>query len=588
MRVVLPRSILSTAVVAIAALSVASIARPLLHAGFPSGHDLSAHVTYTYLFDRVIREGQFPVRWVEGTTNGASQPLFNFYQPGLYYLVELTRTITGELSSSLKLTVLGTWWLGAAFVFLWCRRDGLLAGAAAAVVFAFSPYLILDVFVRAAYPEVAAIACAPAILWAIDGWIRSGGAAYLIAVAALVGVMLVCHLPSAVIFCPVFSVFALHRLLTMRKRLASALPLAAAAAAGLGVSAFYVWPALREQPYVQMSALTRDYFDFHRHFVYPVQWFRYTWGYGGSVPGPHDQLSLQIGVVQWGAIAGALIYGAAALWRRRMTGNTKALTLWLAIVGFAMFMMTSASVSIWDHIAPLAYLQFPWRFSMVITVAAAVLTGRLLGSIGHPRTRGIAALGVVVAQVAFSHGYLAPSRYVPEFLMDIDVPGWCSTGVGHELAFTEKGYDPVEVRRPAPAGIGRWTMTSGRGDVKELKMKDDRVSLRVNAATPVTLTINSRNFPGWRVWIDGSQAAFGTQPDSGYLVVQVPPGRHRIDAALTNTPVRAEADVMSAVSAASVIGFAVCAIAQAARSGRRAHASRAGRCEFSDPARNQR
>ena len=428
-------------------------------------------------------------------------------------------------------------------------------------------------FVRAAYPEVAAIACAPGVLWSIDGWIRSGLAKYLVLLAVLLGVMLVCHLPTCLIFLPVFSAFALYGLITTRTTLRPALFLVAAAAAGLGMSAFYVWPALRERPYVQMSALTRDYFDFHKHFVYPVQWLQYRWGYGGSVPGPHDQLSLQIGIVQWAAIAGALLCAAAPV-RRRIAGSTKPLLLWLVVVGFAMFMMTSASVALWNHIAPLAYLQFPWRFSMLITVAAAVLTARLLASIGNPRTRAVVALAVVVAQIQFSHGYLAPSRYVPEFLMDIDLPGWCASGVGHELAFTEKGYDPVEVRRPAPGGIGRWTLTNGRGDVRELKVEDDRVLLEAKAETPITLTINSRDFPGWRVLMDGSDVPFETQPDYGYIVVQVPAGRHRIDAELTNTRVRADADAVSAISAAGVMAFALFSIRR--RSPGDVHASRAG------------
>jgi hypothetical protein len=549
---------LSTAVLAIAALSVASVARPLLHIGFPSGHDLSAHVTYTYLFDRAIRQGQFPVRWVEGVMNGSSQPLFNFYQPGLYYLVELTHTIVGRLSSSLKLTVLAMWWLGSVFMFLWWRRVGVLAGAAAAVVFAFSPYLILDVFVRAAYPEVAAFACAPAVLWSIDGWFRYERPKYLVLLAVFLGVMLVCHLPTCLIFLPAFVAVALFEVLTApdaaRRR---ALLLAAGSVAGLGISAFYVWPALAERPYVQMGALTHGYFDFHQHFVYPVQWVRYTWGYGASVPGPHDDLSFQIGIVQWAAIAGALGISVAAVRRRRITRPTRVLLLWLSVVGFAMFMMTSASAALWNHIAPLAYLQFPWRFSMLITVAAAALSACLVGSITSPRARGVAALAVVLAQVQLSHGYLGPSRYVPKFLTDIDSHAWCSVAASCKLAFTETGYDPVAVRRRPPPGIGRWTVTDGRGRVSALSLKDDRVTLDVKAETPIALSINSRVFPRWRVWLDGSDAPFETEPGSGYIVVHVPAGRHRVDAALTNTAVRSAADAVSAISGTAVLAFAL-------------------------------
>src|SRR5262245_7677098 len=77
----------------VAALAIAAgsctLAVPLLHSGFPLGHDLQAHLTYTYLFDRALQSGQFPVRWTQGIRAGDGQLLFNFYQPGFYYVVQL-------------------------------------------------------------------------------------------------------------------------------------------------------------------------------------------------------------------------------------------------------------------------------------------------------------------------------------------------------------------------------------------------------------------------------------------------------------------------------------------------------------------
>ena len=36
------------------AVGLATLGVPLLHDGFPAGHDLTAHLTYTYLFDRAL------------------------------------------------------------------------------------------------------------------------------------------------------------------------------------------------------------------------------------------------------------------------------------------------------------------------------------------------------------------------------------------------------------------------------------------------------------------------------------------------------------------------------------------------------
>ena len=156
-----------------------SVGRPFAAAGFPTGHDAPAHLTYTYLFDRAIAQGQFPVRWTEWVRSGHGQPLFNFYQPGIYYIVEAIHETTGAgLSNSLKLSVLLSWWTGGLLTFLLLRRFGRWPAALAAVLFVFSPYSMLDVFVRSAYPELASLSFAPGVLWSnrSPAERRSGGA----------------------------------------------------------------------------------------------------------------------------------------------------------------------------------------------------------------------------------------------------------------------------------------------------------------------------------------------------------------------------------------------------------------------------
>jgi uncharacterized membrane protein len=550
---------LRRAAVAAAVLGIATVALPLLHDGFPSGHDMSAHVTYTYLFDLALKQQQFPVRWIEWVRDGHSQPLFNFYQPGLYYLIEAMHLVVPALSLSLKLTIAGLWWLGAAFMFLLCRRGGgALPGVTAAVVFALSPYLILDVFVRAAYPELAAIACAPGVLWAIDGFTSTARSRYLVALATLTGVMLICHLPSCLILIPLFATYAACSVRKAGNKMRDAVWLVAAAGAGLGMAAFYVWPALAERHLIQMIALTRDSFDFHRHFVSPAQWLRSTWGYGASVPGPNDGMSFQIGIVSCVVIIAAIVRVAARGGGPKRSASASALILWLSIIAFAMFMMTVASVRVWEIVTPLAVLQYPWRFLMLITIASGILAARLVASIGNTRAQAMIVLGVVCAQVLLAHDKLAPARYVPTELMNIDKPGWRYTTHATELGFIEAGYNPSTVTR-LPANdlvVGRWAIVEGRGTVKELSMKDDRVALEVDAESELQLSINSHVFPGWTVRIDGGETAFATQPEYGYIRVQIPAGRHRVEAAFTNTSVRTRANLVSVMSLAGIVAFA--------------------------------
>ena len=172
--------------VVVAAL-LALVVPVVIRGGLPAGHDTPAHLTYTYLFDRALTEGQFPVRWIEWVREGHGQPLFNFYQPGLFYFVQVIHLLVPSLTVSLKLTILLLWWLGAGFMYMFLRRCGRLAAAGGALVFAFSPYLMLDVFVRCAYPELAGIVFAVGVLWALDGWLRTNRPVWLAVLASLAG-----------------------------------------------------------------------------------------------------------------------------------------------------------------------------------------------------------------------------------------------------------------------------------------------------------------------------------------------------------------------------------------------------------------
>ncbi len=393
-----------------AAACILILARPLLHRGLPTGHDTAAHVTYTHVFDRALRQGQLPVRWVR-IADGDTQPLFNFYQPGFYYLVELTHVPVRSLPLALKLTVLASWWLGAVALFALGRQQGRLEGAAAAVLFASSPYVLLDVFVRAAYPELMALSCAAVLLVLVDRYARTGGHGITIAIAVLSGIMLVCHLPASLIgggAVAAYACVAVRRGGGGWRRLGG---LALASAAGLALAAFYVVPALVELPHVRMSALTSGYFDYRRHFVSPVQWITYTWGHGGSVEGPGDEMSFQIGMVQWIVLAGSVFVAIAArrpeqAWARRAT------IFWLVVAAVALFAMTPAARPAWALVAPLRYVQFPWRFLMVPTIAASALAALVVHALPGVRLRALAVIGLACAQLWLCLPYTVPAGYI--------------------------------------------------------------------------------------------------------------------------------------------------------------------------------
>jgi hypothetical protein len=565
---------------AMAALAVvantAALAPPLLARGFPAGHDAAAHLTYVYLFDAALAQGQFPVRWIEWVVPGHSQPLFSFYQPGFYYAVQLVHAVVPSLLLSTKLTVLGAWWLGSVFVYLLVRPLGRWPAVLGALLFMRTPYLILDVFVRAAFPEFLALACAPAVLWSLDRTLRSRHPAFALVLAGFAAAMLVCHLPTVLMFVPVFTMYAAGVCLSGACRRRSLLTASAAAGLGAGLACFYVFPALIELPYTKIHALTSAYFDYRKHFVEPWQWFSFAWGFGGSEPGTADAMSFQVGIVQWMVLGAGL---AAAVFASRRTERRSAAWLlgWLCATAAALFMTTSAASIVWRAIPPLAFVQFPWRFLTVVSLAVAIVGALALRAVQNRTMQAVLVLCVAAGLWWQTADLLRPVRYFPRGWMFIDDAGWRYDVHAADRAFVEPGYYPVTARRLPGRDAQRWRISRGTGELEPREVRDDRVVLRVNAAVGVEVTLASHCFPGWRVTVDGMPARWSCDPELGFIAVDVPAGTHTIDADFGDTPVRAWSNRVTVASAAVWGAWAIAVGATEARALRQ-------RCRAQTPA----
>jgi hypothetical protein len=524
------------------------IALPFAHPDFPQGHDASAHLSNTFRFNRALMQGQWPVRWVEGIRPGQGQPLFNFYQVGFYYLVEFLHAAGLPLSIAYKAMPVLLWWLGSAFMFLLLRPYGLLPAAAGTVTFSLSPYLIVDVFVRAAYPELAGIVFGVGTLWAVDAFIRSGERAHLALSAVLFAATLLCHLPAALMMAPML-VAHLAVLVTSRRENRSRLPwLGVTLVGGVGLAAFYVLPAIVEISEVSMLRLTEGGADYHRHFVPLHTWIGHLWSYewnyrGSSISDPADLMPVHISIVQWFAFIAAFGLLVFRIVRKRVADRAFDIAAWLAVAALGLFMMSRASLFMWDAVPALAFIQFPWRFFLLISIAGGVLIAMFISRLGIV-VQAIALVLVVGVHVHLYERRFRPERYIPRAEMNIDDPRWAGTPDSYRMGHHESGYDPLGTV-PDPTITERWSVVSGYADVRPVRLDDASIVLAVTGASEALVRVNTPYFPGWHLSLDGRPVSTEGAPASGYMQVGVPGGLHILEATFSNTLVRRVANVTS-------------------------------------------
>lgn len=535
----------------IVALTIFSLIFAIFHPGLPSGHDIIAHAYRTKIFIDALREGQFPVRWIDISLGNFNGPFFNFYQVGFYYLVWAVNTIIPSIYNSIKIVVLFSWWMGALFMFLYARRFGTLPAALSALIYAFTPYLISDFFVRASFPETLAIAFSLAILWAFDRLLLTGKAIYGAPLTLCLAGLSLTHLPTVVIMAPVLTGYFFLLLFTKEINFKAILPLAISLMLGLGMAAFYLLPSIFELNLIKSQLLTSDYYDFHPHFVYFQQLFSSNWDYGISEPGPNDQMSFQVGIIQWIIIA--LSLGLTLYSFKKKQKNILYFVFWLLAIFFSLFFITEISLAFWENISIISFIQYPWRFLMIIPIAAAALGALLLNKISNIWHQALIIVFVSVSIFIFYGSYLKPATFLSDDFFKFESGGW-TTSEASKYAVLEEGYLPKTVEIEPQGEVKKWVIAYGQGEIIEKYMRTTDKIFSSSSQQAIVFVLTDHYYPGWKAYIDDKETTIETIPGYGFMQIRVPSGMHTLEFMFTNTPLRQTANVISLLS---IISFAV-------------------------------
>ncbi|MBI2019392.1 hypothetical protein HYS95_01840 [Candidatus Daviesbacteria bacterium] len=510
----------------------------LLVATMPSGHDLYAHLTYAKLFEKALGEGQFPVRWMEWIKPGFSQPLFNFYQVGFYYLVSLVSWLPVSFLMSAKLAILFLWWLGTFFTFLFARRFGVIPATIACIIYAFSPYLILDIFVRNAFPEFMAISLMPAVFWAADRLISTARAIFIIPFALFLGTSAFSHLPATLIFLPVLVLYSLMLMQGQNRLKRKLVFLGLASVLAFGLAAFYLMPAVIELNLVQINKIKVDNFDFHRHFVNAGQSFLSSLGDTKHYTNFHFQLqSIQaISVL-------VLVAGSFFVIRKKMN---QFLLFWMGMLIYAWFFSGYDSLVVWEKVKFLGFIQFPWRFLMVTPLALAVLAAYFCQRIKSSNFRLITLPAAILLGVFSVMFYLKPVKFTDVAYFNLPFAQWAAFPKTQQRAFLEPAYYPKEVKTIPNEDMPLLNPQTGV-EVNEKKISSGHLILEVSSPKPASLVVNTHYFPGWTAYINGKTVQVNPT-DANFIGISVPAGGSLVEVKFADTKLRMWANIISLAS----------------------------------------
>ncbi|QQG43529.1 MAG: hypothetical protein HYW45_00730 [Candidatus Daviesbacteria bacterium] len=525
----------------------------LLQPGYFGMHD-DLQVMRIWEMDFCFRDGQIPCRWVPDMGFGFGYPLFNFYPVMPYYLGELIYkfvsifTNTMALIVSVKILFILSFLVSAVSMFFLGRKFwGNLGGLLSALFYVYAPYHSVDVYVRGAMAESWSLAWTPAVFLAIYLSIQKPILKNILFLAVSTGLFLTSHNPMALVFTPLMAVWALLWIWQERK-LSVIIKLVVAALWGWGLSAFFSLPVLLEGKNVHLETLFIGYFNYLAHFVDLNQLFISTfWGYGGSIWGPSDGMSFQIGWLHWGTVLACLIAGAL-LWRKE---RQMSLILFLFGLSFwgAAFLMHPRSNFIWEKITILQTLQFPWRLLAVTIFSSSFVAGSLVALPLSKKLRSGLAVVMVVALLVLYQGFFKIERPIP--LTDQEK----LSGALWDLQRTAGIFDYLPKTAkfpPGSAALETAEILEGQALVTNFQRGTNWLFFNIESSSSATVRLPVIDFPIWKVFLDQKQISFDNKNDLGQPTFVVPAGKHTVFAKLFDSPIRSLANIISFLSLSAV------------------------------------
>jgi len=542
---------------------------PLVRHGCSCGHDFDFHILNWFEAARQFTHGTLHPHWAYTPAWNAGEPRFIFYPP-----------ISWIIGALLGLIMPWTWtpiaytWLAltaAGFALYHLARSVTTPNAAllTATFYIVNPYMLFTAYERTAYAELLAAAWIPLLLHAI---LREQVTIPRIAIP--VALLWLTNAPAAVMSCytlallttirivtnpgaPSFASFAKGGVsresatapahLSATKPLTSiqlALRTTAGTILGLALAAFYILPAAYERRYVQiaMAILSglhpQDNFLFHRT----------------SDP-DHDTVLYTASTVAIILIALTAITLAVNLLNRHKAKNsTKQAILPLTVLTLTIaLLLTPLSAPIWHYLPELRFLQFPWR---LLAILAPTLSLAIALPLSHFKLKPLptAALSLTIAASLTWPAYHAfHQRCYPEDTVPARLTLFHSANPGTEPTdeYTPTNADNDSLAHTDPA---YWLSPDPNAKAPASTSPGPAPThLTVNAPAPEDIILNLRDYPAWRITLNGTPITDHVQRDDGLIALPIPAGPSTIDIHYAQTLDQTLGDIFSLTSLALLL-----------------------------------
>lgn len=549
------------------------ISTPLLKPGFYTVHD-DQQFARLFEFDKSLKSGQTPPRWVDDLGFGFGYPLYVFYPPFVYLLGETFHALGFGFIDSIKLVFFISIFASAIAMYILVKEFwGRIPAVVSSLFYIFAPYRALDLYVRGALAEAFSFVTLPLILWSFYQLTKTRESIYIFSSGLVLAILMITHNLIFLPFMLILPIFLLYLFIIAGNKKMWLTKNLLAFIIAFGLSAFFWIPTLLEKKFTIVDQLLLvSLASYKIHFVYPQQLWNWPWGFGGSAPGLADGISFKIGKLHILAAAAAFIFAyllkVKDKVKSRQTAYDLALTSTvLLMLVFSAFMTTFYSQFIWDLIPPLGYLQFPWRFLTFVVLFTSILAGAFIYFLRLEILKIIFSFLLAIILIIPNLKLFKPQAYrtglTDKIVTSKEVINWDVSSSsfeyapnGVELYKNHLGANVIRIDK-SQIPKEKIEILKGSAQINFLREDPSHLEFNIDAAKEIQLRANIFNFPGWQLEIDTNPSPIDDNNNLKSITFNVPRGLHHVEIAFKNTFILSLANLVTLMTLVSFIIIAI-------------------------------
>jgi hypothetical protein len=448
---------------------------------------------------------------IAGETNrGLGDAGLRFYPPLTYYALAVSYMVIRDWYFASLLVFTLVFFIGGVGIYLWTSEEFESRQAlTAAILYTFAPYHLNQLYNNALFAEFCAMAVVPYCFLFLTRVCRKNNLLNMFGLTIAYALLILTHLPLTIL-CSI--AMAAYAILLLRKTdlAATVFKLLAAVVSAAAMTSFYWLRFLPELSWIVHSS--PKYFsttwDYRSNFLLLPDHFL---NYG------EDALNLWLADVFLVAMLLIAVPTCVCVLRNKAY-RSKYIVALLSVLTLAVFMTTPLSAFIWNNIAFLQKVQFPWRWLAVVTAFGSVFAS--IGIIRATDAMKVSkstllsiGLGSIFVVYVFTAAFLikgavyTPHADLNRMMQTIPESQGCEC------------WWPVWAKSMAFGQTDKVIATGRKVDV--IAWSAANKQFHIDAGDPATATIRSFYYPHWQAEINGSTALVEPSED-GLISLSVP------------------------------------------------------------------